>query len=154
MMESAALKGTCMCGDVSYTSTCLPASLSFCHCKTCRRNTGSAFGAWADLPKSLVEIESFHSQLRRNSSLAIRSSCSQCGTPLFMEYHATGDTIGVAAGTIDEGSVVGKLAGPSSHIFVAEKAAWFTIPDDGLRRYDRFPDSLQEAIDAWKAGKT
>lgn len=70
-----------------------------------------------------------------------------------MEYHATGNTISVAAGTIDEGSVVGELAGPNNRIFVEEKAAWFTIPDDGLKRYDRFPDSFQEAIDAWKAGR-
>jgi len=153
-MAPAALEGTCLCGNVSYTSTCLPSSFSLCHCRSCRRNTGSAFGAWADLPKSSVKINSSHAQLLQKSSLAVRSSCSQCGTPLFMEYHATGDTISVAAGTIDEGRVVGKLAGPSSHIFVAEKAAWFTIPDDGLRRYDRFPDDFQEAIDAWKAGRT
>ena len=59
-------------------------------------------------------------------------------------------TFGIAVGTIDEESVVGELAGPSNHIFVAEKAAWYRIPDDGLRRYNGFPEEMQKTIDAWK----
>ena len=66
-----------------------------------------------------------------------------------MVYHAIPDTISVAAGTVDDGIVVGELPGPTNHIFVAEKAPWFTIPNDGLKRYDRFPDSIQEAINVW-----
>ena len=70
-----------------------------------------------------------------------------------MEYYATPDTISIAAGTIDEGSVVGDLPGPTNHIFVADKAPWFKIPNDGLERYDGFPDGMQTAIDRWSEGK-
>ena len=67
-----------------------------------------------------------------------------------MEYYAIPDTIGVAAGTIDDDGLMGKLDGPVNHIFVAEKAEWYTIPSDGLRRYTGFPEEFQKAIDAWR----
>lgn len=52
------------------------------------------------------------------------------------------DIISIAAGTIDEDSMGTVLAGPTSHIFVSEKATWFTIPEDGFERYDRFSESM------------
>lgn len=63
-------------------------------------------------------------------------------------YHATPDTIAIAAGTIDDDKILAELPERSNHIFVAEKAAWFTIPEDGLKRYMGFPEGVQSVIDA------
>lgn len=118
--------------------------------EACRRNTGSAFGAWTDLPHLSLKIEEAGSMLQNTSDLAIRSSCKACGTPMFMAYYATPDTIGVAVGTIDEESVQGELAKPDSHIFVGDKAGWFTLPEDGLARYANFTPGFTDALEKWK----
>lgn len=70
-----------------------------------------------------------------------------------MEYYADPKTVGVAAGTIDEESVTRQLVGPSNHIFVSEKASWFTLPDDGLPRYEKFSPTFQKMLDTWKSGQ-
>ena len=88
--------------------------------------------------------------LQTMSDIALRSSCKDCGTPMFMTYYATPDTIAVAAGTIDEKSVQGELVKPGNHIFVGEKANWFVLPEDGLDRYDEFPPGFEDALETWK----
>ena len=149
-MDKSALQGSCLCGDISYTGSSLPTEFSLCHCKNCRRHSGSAFSAWPDLPTSSLTIRAKHAMLEQTSNLAKRSSCSQCGTPLFMQYHHIPDTVGVAAGTIEEDSLKEQLSGPSNHIFVAEKASWFTIPNDGLPRYEAFSPEFTKMLDAWR----
>lgn len=149
-MDDPVLRGSCLCGDISYTSSSLPTDLSLCHCKNCRRHSGSAFSAWHDLHTSSLIIRAGHAMLEQVSDLAKRSSCSQCGTPLFMQYHCEPDIVGVAVGTIDEDSLTEQLRGPSNHIFVAEKASWFNIPNDGLPRYETFSPEFMKMLDAWR----
>ena len=67
-----------------------------------------------------------------------------------MTYYALPDTIAVAAGTIDEESVQGELVKPSNHIFLGEKAKWYTLPEDGLARYDEWPPGFEDALETWK----
>lgn len=56
----------------------------------------------------------------------------------------------IVAGSIDEGSVKGKLPKPERHIFIEEKAGWFDLPADGLQRFDRFDEvGYDEKIQAW-----
>ena len=88
--------------------------------------------------------------IQRKSDIAIRASCRDCGTPLFMTYYALPDTISVSAGTIDEESMKGRILKPDNHIFVGEKADWYTLPDDGLKRYKEFPPGITDALENWK----
>jgi hypothetical protein len=37
-------EGGCACGAVRYRTTGAPLRTSICHCKSCQRRTGSAFG--------------------------------------------------------------------------------------------------------------
>ena len=67
-----------------------------------------------------------------------------------MTYYAAPDTIAVAAGTIDETSMQGELLKPDCHIFVEDKAGWFTLPDDGLTRYEKFPPGFEDTLETWK----
>ena len=149
-METPVLSGRCLCGRVSYTSSSLPSCFTYCHCQACRRHTGSAFGAWYDFPHLSFKIEEAGFMIQRKSDIAIRSSCKDCGTPLFMTYYALPDTIAVAAGTIDEESVQGELVKPGNHIFLGEKAKWYVLPEDGLDRYDEWPPGFEDALETWR----
>ena len=69
---------------------------------------------------------------------------------MFMTYYAEPDTISIAAGTVDEESMKGRVLKPNSHIFVGEKAEWYTLPNDSLKRYEAFPPGLTDALEVWK----
>jgi len=84
------------------------------------------------------------------SAAAERAHCRKCGTPIYMRYYKESDRIGIAAGSITENTMKDALPKPDHHIFVAEKASWFDLPEDGLPRHDYHTDSFQEGLDAFK----
>lgn len=70
-----------------------------------------------------------------------------------MQYKFQQERISITAGSIDEESVkCGLGVKPSEHIFLREKAEWFEVPDDGVPRYEGFPDEFQRKLDSWKQG--
>ena len=39
------LSGSCACGAVAFEADAPPAPIAFCNCRTCRKVSGTAFGA-------------------------------------------------------------------------------------------------------------
>jgi len=70
-----------------------------------------------------------------------------------MQYNCETEVIEITAGSIDEGSVKGALPAAGRHIFLGEKAGWYVLPDDGLERYEGFPEGFQRKLDEWKTGQ-
>ncbi|KAF2004543.1 S-adenosyl-L-methionine-dependent methyltransferase [Amniculicola lignicola CBS 123094] len=106
--------GGCRCGSVRYISTAPPSEITYCHCRACQQLSGSAF-----LP-----------------FIADRTYCSSCGTPITMVYHFEGgdEDVSITVGSIDMHHFRGEMPKTKQHIFVSERAPWFTIPDDGVPR--------------------
>ena len=48
--------GGCACGAVRFRVSARPRRVSLCHCMTCRRIHGSAFGAYAMFARDAVEF--------------------------------------------------------------------------------------------------
>lgn len=67
-----------------------------------------------------------------------------------MMYKVQPDKISIAAGSIDEESVKGVLVKPSEHIFLGEKAGWFEVGNDGLKRFEGFPEGFEGRLESWK----
>jgi hypothetical protein len=42
------------------------------------------------------------------------------------------------------------LPQPKEHIFLAEKAPWFKLPDDGLAGFEEFDPPFQSKLETWK----
>ena len=143
-----------MCGHVTYSSSTLPEELTNCHCKTCRRLSGAAFLTFAGFPNSSITWTSGPESMKttKYSDIAERTHCAECGTPISMQYKCQPDRVSITAGSINEESIRGKLPKADSHIFVAEgeKAGWYEIPDDGIRRRSKFSTGFQKKIDDWK----
>jgi hypothetical protein len=53
MNERGQFSGSCLCGAVRYAFDSEPKVTLACHCSSCRKATGSAFGVW-----SLVDQDS------------------------------------------------------------------------------------------------
>src|SRR5215203_4648191 len=51
------IAGGCLCGAVRYRSQAEPVMQVICHCKTCQKNSGSAFSMNVAVPQDTLELE-------------------------------------------------------------------------------------------------
>ena len=121
------LKGSCLCGDISFETNAAPQGASMCHCSQCRKQSG---GIWSSAYVVETDLAITGDVLWYEASAnAKRGSCPRCGAFLFWKAHDE-DTISFALGAVD---------GPTGleltkHIFVREKGDYYTIADDVPQR--------------------
>jgi hypothetical protein len=125
--------GSCLCGDIEWTIDGDFTMLVNCHCSICRKIHGSAYGAFV-----AASAEGFRwvkgenrVHLYNSSENGLRPFCPRCGSSVAA---VMGKLVVMPAGNMD-GDIDRTL---DSHIFVAHKACWFDITDDGLQ-FDEFP---------------
>jgi hypothetical protein len=75
------IAGGCLCGAVRYRSQAEPVMQVICHCKTCQKNSGSAFSMNVAVPQDTLELEG--DEPRRYED---RSGSS--GQPFYRQYCA------------------------------------------------------------------
>jgi hypothetical protein len=125
--------GTCLCEGIQYEIHEELSDFGYCHCRSCRKASGSAHGANAGFDRSNLKLSDPDQLLREYESSAgkIRAFCSNCGSPLFAYLTRSSETMRVRLGTLD--SSFSKRA--RAHTFVADKADWEAIGDD-LPQFD------------------
>lgn len=74
---------------------------------------------------------------------ANRTFCSECGSHLSMSYTKDLTYIWVTVSSIDQEEIVAQSGLPRNHIFLAQRAKWFDVPEDGANRYDMFSSSAK-----------
>lgn len=128
------LKGSCLCGAVTFEIAGEHRAVEVCHCVQCRKWTGHFF-ANIEVPRASLAIDGedrvawFHS-----SEKVRRGFCATCGSTLFFDptNRARHDWIGIAMGALDA-PTGGKVA---LHIFASEKGDYYDI-DDGAPQNPR-----------------
>jgi hypothetical protein len=77
----AIMEAQCQCGSVKFkTPTAKPLALYICHCESCRRQTGSAFGTSAIFPRFPIPVTESLSCYTYVFTLAWVSSLANLGT--------------------------------------------------------------------------
>lgn len=143
------IKGSCSCGRIQYQTQAQPSSPTACHCKTCQQISGGSFLAFIHFPTAELEWTKEQPDLWSRSDIADRGFCSTCGSSLSMVYHFEKEKTGVCLGSVNEAEPA--LPKLEAHIFLAEKASWFVVPEDGARRQDGFSAEHEALIAKWKA---
>lgn len=69
----------------------------------------------------------------RSSNFAERLFCSECGTPLAIDYDIQPETFDFSTTTLDDPNLIE----PGFHIFWGSKVLWFN-PGDDLPKYEKF----------------
>ncbi|MCP5144052.1 MAG: GFA family protein [Gammaproteobacteria bacterium] len=132
-----AIKGSCLCGEVTFEIDGDFENFFICHCSYCRKDTGSAFAA--NLFTSAGALRWLSGQARvanfnLPSTRHARSFCAACGSALPNVQIEAGFCV-VPAGCLDEDIGIG----PQAHIFTASQAPW-----EGelasIKRYSGFPE--------------
>ncbi len=72
------LKGSCLCGGVSFELTDEPVAVSHCHCKMCRKQHGAAFVFKRDALHYITGEENLSSY--NSSADVVRTFCKVCGS--------------------------------------------------------------------------
>jgi len=117
--------GGCLCGAVRYRLAGEPAMVAVCHCRTCQRNTGSAFSTNVAMPREAVMVEgdtlaTFETHAGDDSPPFYRSFCARCGSPVCAQGEAYPGIIFVKAGTLDDPAQVS----PTVQIWCDERWPW------------------------------
>lgn len=121
-------RGSCLCGNITYEVRQELSDFGFCHCRSCQKASGSAFGANAGLERRNFSLADPGGMLREHESSPgkRRAFCANCGSPLFAYLTGTPDLVRIRLGSLD--TPFSKRA--RAHTFVSEKASWEEIGGD------------------------
>lgn len=116
------MKGSCLCGKVSFKIEGDFDSFFLCHCTFCRKDTGSAHAA--NLFSSNARLEwcsgrELVKTYKLPSTRHTKSFCSVCGSAVPTEQPGE-NLVVVPAGSLDDKIEMR----PTAHIFLASKAEW------------------------------
>jgi hypothetical protein len=132
------MRGSCLCGEVSYQITGPFKVMGNCHCSNCRKSHGAAFVTWGIIDPDQFRwisgeelVQGYESSPGRK-----RCFCRKCGSALVSTH--SGSVGEVVVGTIDGDPG----ARPAEHIFVGSKAPWHEITDS-LPQFEEWPPGMQ-----------
>src|SRR5215831_16516096 len=126
------IRGSCLCGRVRFEIARAVGPFELCHCRRCRKASGSAFAA-------MVGVKTADFRLLQGQDLIIAyeapiieqppayrvSFCRRCGSPV-PDPQRGAVWFEVPAGALDDDPHLR----PDKHIFVELRAPWFTFTDD------------------------
>jgi hypothetical protein len=143
---STSVRGSCLCGGITFEITGPLMSPLNCHCSQCRKQHGAAFRS-----RVRVKVDDFRwlqgedlIKFYETSRGYLRGFCRNCGSPVInkngpnwkspAEFPGGGaPQYGIALALLDNPAVR-----PACHTFVDSKAAWYDITDD-LPQYPGYP---------------
>jgi hypothetical protein len=130
----ATLRGSCLCGGVKFEVTETPDRLRYCHCESCKKLSGGTGTVNFRVPATAIRILEGEDLLQtfQPAEGTAKTFCLSCGSNLFGGGWPEREVASVRASAIDDPFD----ARPSAHIFVRSLAAWETLPDDGLERFE------------------
>ena len=132
--------GSCLCGGVRFEVDLPFRRANYCHCSRCRKHSGT-FG----LTQGRIARERFRllagadllRVYRPAAGAAVKVFCSTCGSSLFGGHWPEGPEVSVRLGSLDGDPEIR----PQYHSFVASRAAWDELLEDGLPHYAGPPPS-------------
>jgi hypothetical protein len=121
------IKGSCMCGEVTYVIHGKAGEISHCHCTTCRKAHGAAFSSVASVQIDDFEFISGKNLIKcyQSSPDKVRCFCSNCGSHIYAHREGQKHYI-LRLGTLDDDPKVKS----KNHIWVSLKAPWYNLETD------------------------
>jgi hypothetical protein len=118
------LHGSCLCGKVRFELTEAPTKFYSCHCRRCRKITGSSNAANLFAPSGSIRWvqgeESITSFVLSSETFFNAAFCSGCGSPV-PRHARSGDFMIIPAGCLDDEPPLA----PQRTIFWNDRASWF-----------------------------
>lgn len=141
------IRGTCLCGGISFEINGPLLAPMNCHCSQCRKQHGAAFRSRVRVAQSDLRWLSGEHLIKYWESPRgyQRGFCRECGSPIVNRagpnwkaptaFPDGPPQYGIALALLDNPPIR-----PALHCFVGSKAPWFEITDD-LPQYAEYPPS-------------
>ncbi len=117
-MSDTMRSGGCNCGAVRFELRGAPVRTGVCHCLTCRKETGSAFMAFAVFDRSQVSVTGQTADWI--ASTDHRHFCPRCGSTLF-GTHDDDTEVEVRLGALDDAP---SGLHPEYELWVGRRETW------------------------------
>jgi hypothetical protein len=120
------IRGSCQCGKVTYSANADPIFTFVCHCTTCQKGTGSAFGVMFGLPAAALTVNGTtktYDLIGDSGKAKHRHFCSECGSGLFNEGDVMPGVAVIYAGTLDDASWLK----PAMQIYCDSAQPWVSL---------------------------
>ncbi len=124
--------GHCLCGAVRFAYRGPELWRAYCHCESCRRQTGSPVTAFVGVARETASMSGDSLGIYRSSPGVRRSFCRTCGSPIAFEADRYPGEIHFYAAALDDP----EAAAPQFHVHDAERLSWLSLADD-LPRHPR-----------------
>ena len=137
MSDAQKIRGSCMCGAVSYEISAAPARVAQCCCSDCQKASGTGHITLAFFPLDSVAISgevAGHPVTADSGNINTRQFCPKCGSWVFSRNSARPTAIGVTAGTMDGNAEIS----PQAVVYADQQRAWDLL-DAALPRFAKIP---------------
>ncbi|MCK0163299.1 GFA family protein [Marinobacter sp. S6332] len=131
------LKGSCLCGEISYEVDSVDMPIVHCHCKTCRKAHAAPFASTAGIKrenfrwlKGAGSMSTFES-----SSGKLRHFCKHCGSHLVAERPVQPHVI-IRVATLDDDPELR----PEAHIWASHHEPWLEY--EGVRKHSEWRNDI------------
>jgi hypothetical protein len=117
------MTGGCVCGQLRYAINAEPIFSAVCHCKTCQKQTGTAFRIVVAVPQPAVSIQGSAKTYTRagdSGQQVVNRFCPDCGSTVVIEPAALPGTAIIPAGTLDDTSWLK----PTMEIYCDDAQSW------------------------------
>ena len=116
------MTGSCLCRAVKYIIKGKIKTVANCHCNTCKKVTGGAYGTFAFIDKNDLKIIEGKETLAayQISEKATKHFCHRCGTPTFIFHKKYPRSILIQVGSLDDLSLVA----PAINVFCESLLPW------------------------------
>lgn len=136
-MTTSTLKGSCLCGAVTYTVTGEATKFYHCHCSRCRKVTGTGHATNLFVQPGTLEWKSGEELVRSykvpEAPRFANNFCATCGSRL-PRFAAAMGFVMIPAGSLD----VEPSIRPQARIFTGSRARW-SCTEGELPAHEGYP---------------
>jgi len=122
------IRGSCLCGTVTWGTDGPISFMSHCHCSRCRKAHGAAFATYVHMEAATVRLTGEEAIASTEGG---RRFCRRCGSVV---PYGSGALLFAPSGNFDDDPGIR----PEAHIFVGSRAPWYQITD-AVPRFDGYP---------------
>jgi hypothetical protein len=124
-------EAACSCGQLRVEAAGDPFAISICHCLSCQRRTGSAFGMQAGFNADQVRVTGRHTDYARTSDEADRKVhvfhfCPECGSTVFSTEPDEPGIVVVMVGAFADP----EFPPPTEAGYGSRRHSWVVLPSD------------------------
>ena len=119
------IRGSCLCGKVTFDILDSAEQFYFCHCQQCQKSTGSAFAANVFFAPTNIHWQSGVELVERYDvpdRIISNAFCRECGSRV-PYLSKSGKYLVVPAGILDSATATV----PKANIFWSEKARYYSV---------------------------